>query len=177
MSRSGSGKRYAQAAFELALERGELDDWRAGLKKMASMALDRELVALLENPRLSFTARKALMEDRLGDIGSLVINLCCLLVSRGKLNLASSISQEYDRLLDARRGIEHAEVVTAFPLEDGDKELISHRLGNMVGRKVVIDARTDPSIIGGFRARVGDMLIDDSIRYRMELLRKDLLGG
>ncbi|MCD6567169.1 MAG: ATP synthase F1 subunit delta [Dehalococcoidia bacterium] len=174
---TNSGKRYAQASFELALGSQALDTWQIGLEKVADMARDKKLMDLLENPGLSFAAKKTLLQEQLGDVIPLVLNLSCLLVSRGRLSLANSISQEYARLLDAHRGIKHAEVVTALPLGDKDKEMISHRLGDMVGhKKVVIDARVDPSIIGGVRAKIGDMLVDDSIRYRLASLRRSLEG-
>ncbi len=174
---TNAGKRYAQAAFELALERQELDDWRVGLDKIADLAKDSKLMALLENPRLPFAAKKTILQEQLGDVIPLALNLSCLLVSKGRLNLANNIFQEYQRLIDAHRGIEHAEVVTALPLGDEDRQMVSRRLGHMVGDKmVVIDARVDPSLLGGFRARIGDLLVDDSIRYRLDSLKKTLGG-
>jgi F-type H+-transporting ATPase subunit delta len=177
MPRIASGKRYAQAAFELALERDELDGWQTGLKQIAGIAQDEKLVALLENPKLPFAAKENLLRECLGEINPLALNLVYLLVSRGRLGLAGSISQEYDKLVDTHRGIEHAEVITTLPLGDKDKELISGRLGEMVGHEVVIDVQVDSSIIGGFKAKIGDMLVDGSIRHRLESLRKSLVGA
>jgi F-type H+-transporting ATPase subunit delta len=65
-------------------------------------------------------------------------------------------------------------VVTALPLEGEDKEWLSRQLEEIVGHKVMIDAKVDPSIIGGFKAKIGDTLIDGSIRSRLETLRKSL---
>jgi F-type H+-transporting ATPase subunit delta len=64
-----------------------------------------------------------------------------------------------------------------MPLIDEDREAISRRLGEIVEHKVVIDAQVDPSIIGGFIARIGDTLIDGSIRQRLETLKKNLVGA
>ncbi|MDY7019392.1 MAG: ATP synthase F1 subunit delta [Chloroflexota bacterium] len=169
-----SGKRYAQAAFELALERNELDSWQESLKKIADLSGDKKLMALLENPKFPFATKKGLLQERLGEINLLALNLVFLLVTKGKLGIASNISQQYDVLLDAYRGIEHAEVVTALPLSNEDTEVISRRLGEIVRHEVVIDAQVDPSIIGGFRARIGDMLIDGSVQHRLETLKKNL---
>jgi len=171
-----SAKRYAQAALELAVERDELESWQVSLRKIADLAADARLVGLLENPRLSSVLKKDLLEERLGKINPLALNLACLLTSRSRLRFAGDISQQYDRLLDAYRGIEHAEVVTALPLEDEDKARISRRLGEIMGRKIVIDAQVDPSIVGGFIAKVGDTLIDGSMRGKLEALRKSLAG-
>ena len=177
MARISSGKRYAQAAFELALEKNELESWQTSLGKIASVAADAKLMALLENPKLPFDTKKSLLEERLGEVNPLALNLACLLMNRGRLRIAGDVSRQYDLLLDAHYGITRAEVVTALPLDDEGKEGISHRLGEMTGRKVIIDAQVDPSVIGGFRAKIGDTLIDGSIRNRLESLRKSLVGA
>jgi F-type H+-transporting ATPase subunit delta len=176
MARIASGKRYAQAAFELAREKNELESWQVDLRKIAELSTDESLMDLLENPRLPFQLKRELLETRLGDINALVLNLACLLVGKGILGIAGDISREYDRLLDAHQGIEHAEVVTALSLDEGDKQRLSSKLGELVRRKVIVDARVDPAIIGGFKAKVDDMLIDASVRNRLESLRKSLVG-
>ena len=169
-----SSKRYAQAAFELALQRNELKSWQESLKKIADLTRDEKLMALLENPKFPFATKKGLLQEQLGEINLLALNLALLLASKGKLGIASNISQQYNILLDAHHGIERAEVVTALPLSDEDTEVISRRLGEMVGHEVVIDTRVDPSILGGLRARIGDMLIDGSVQHRLETLKKNL---
>jgi F-type H+-transporting ATPase subunit delta len=177
MARIASGKRYAQAAFELAREKNELESWQVDLRKIAELSTDESLTDLLENPRIPFQLKRELLETRLGDINALALNLACLLVGKGILGIAGDISREYDRLLDAHRGIEHAEVLTALSLDEGDKQRLSSKLGELVRRKVIVDARVDPAIIGGFKAKVDDMLIDASVRNRLESLRKSLVGA
>ena len=68
-----------------------------------------------------------------------------------------------------------AKVATALPLGPDEKEVVSRRLGEIVDRKVVIDGQLAPSIIGGFIARIGDTLIDGSIRQKLETLKKNLV--
>ncbi|MDI7260417.1 MAG: ATP synthase F1 subunit delta [Thermodesulfobacteriota bacterium] len=175
MPKITSGKRYAQAAFDLAVERNELESWQQGLRKIADLAKDEELMALLQNPRLPFPAKKSLLEKRLGEINPLPFNLTLLLVSKGILRRGGDIYQQYNSLLDFHRGIERAKVTTALPLGDEEGEAISRRLAEIVKRKVVIDAQVDPSIIGGFIARIGDTLIDASIHQKLETLRRSLV--
>ena len=175
MPKITSGKRYAQAAFELALERNELESWQDGLKKTADLTADEELMALLENPRLPFDAKKSLLQKLLGEINPLAFNLSLLLASKGILKRSGDISRRYNDLLDAHRGIERAKVTTALPLGEKESEAISRRLGEIVDRKVVIDAQIDPLIIGGFIARVGDTLIDGSIHQKLETLKRSLV--
>jgi F-type H+-transporting ATPase subunit delta len=175
MPRISSGKRYAQAAFELALERNELESWQKGLEKIAELTKDEELMALLQNPRLPFDAKKNLLQKQLGEINPLAFNLSLLLVSKGLLRIGQQIFHQYNSLLDVYRGIERAKVTTALPLGDEEREEVSHRLGAMANRKVVIDGQVDSTIIGGFIARMGDKLIDGSVRQRLETLKKNLL--
>jgi F-type H+-transporting ATPase subunit delta len=175
MVRVTSGKRYAQAAFKLALEKGELDSWQASLRKIAEITIDKKLMDLLENPKLPFDAKKALLAELLGKINHLALNLAYLLAHKDRLGIAGDISQQYDRLLDAHYGVEHIEVITALPLDDAAKERISNQFGKIIGRKVIIDAQVDPYIVGGIKARIGDTLIDGSVKSKLGALRKSLV--
>jgi F-type H+-transporting ATPase subunit delta len=175
MHRISSGKRYAQAAFELAAEKNELDSWQEGLKKMAELSGNEELMAFLQNPRFPFAAKRSLLQKGLGEINPLAFNLALLLESKGRLKLANDILQQYNELLDAHRGVERAKVTTALSLGDKERDAISRRLGEIVERKVVVDAQVDPSVVGGFIARIGDMLIDGSIHQKLETLKRSLV--
>ena len=177
MPRISSGKRYARAAFELAMEKNELEVWQEGLKKMADLATDQTLMVLLQDPRIPFDSKKSLLQKGLGEIHPLVFNLAVLLVSKGLLSRGSDIFQQYNNLMDAHRGVERARVTTALPLAGEEKEVVSRRLGEIVDRKVVIDGQVDPSVIGGFIARIGDTLIDGSIRQKLDSLKKSMMEG
>ena len=176
MRRISSAKRYAQAVFELALERNEFESWQEGLKKIVDLTTDKKLMALLENPSLSFAAKKSLLRERLAEINPLASNLAFLLASKGLLMRSGDLLQKYNDLLDAHRGIERAKVTTVLPLGDQEKDAISQRLGKIIERKVVVDAQVEPSIIGGFIARIGDMLIDGSVHQKLETLKRTLVG-
>ena len=92
------------------------------------------------------------------------------------MSAVGDIADEYQRLLNAYRGIDEAEVLTAVPLDDGDKQRLAERLGAVVGKKVIIKAEVDSSLIGGVVARIGGKLIDGSTRSRLEALKKELSG-
>jgi F-type H+-transporting ATPase subunit delta len=169
-----SGKRYAQALFELALERGESEHYRNSLKKAADTIADGSLMDILENPRLPFGVKKSILSELLGAVEPLVSNLTSLLMTRGRLRTLGDIATHYERLLDQYHGIVHAEVLTAVPLSDEDRERFSTLLSELIGHTVIIDSRVDLSILGGFRARIGDVLIDGSIRSALESLKKHL---
>lgn len=170
-----SAKRYARAAFELALEKNELEGLRNGLQKVLEISKDIELTTILENPRIPFDAKKTILESRLGEINSLALNLTLLLVSRGLLKIFPKIYQEFISILDTHYGIERAKVITAIQLDEDEKEIISRQLGSLINRKILVENEVNPDIIAGFIARIRDKLIDASIRQRLETLKKNLV--
>ena len=175
MPKRVSGKWYAQAIFELALEKKELEGCQKGLDQLAELTRDESLMALLENPKLPFEAKEHLLREKLGEGHPFVFNLALLLVSKDGLRLAGDIDHHFRLLFDAYRGIEHAEVTTAVPLNEKEREIVSNRIGEFTGRKVTLDLQVDPSIIGGFIARIGDTMIDGSVRQNLDSLGKNLL--
>ena len=176
MARKGYAKRYAQAVFELARERNELDRWQSDLRKIAILTADATLIAWLENPRFHFDIKARFLSERLGDINPLALNLACLLVAKGRLSMAGDIADEYQRLLYSYRGIEEAEVTTAIPLDDEDKLSLAQRLGAIVDKKVVLKPKVEPNIIGGIVARIGDKLLDGSTSSKLLALKRELAG-
>lgn len=175
MPKISSGKRYAQAAFKIALERNELESWQKGLEKIANLNKEEEFMAILQDPRIPFEVKKSILQKQLGEINPLVFQLGLLLIEKGLLRIGHNVLQNFNKFLDAYNGVERAEVITAFVLGDEEREEISRRLAEIVNRKVLIDVQVDPTIIGGFIARIGDKLIDGSIRQRLEALKKNLV--
>jgi F-type H+-transporting ATPase subunit delta len=170
-----SARRHAQAAFQIALERGELETWREDLEMISEAMKDPVLLAFLETPRIHFSEKTRILSQRLEGINPLAMNLTLLLVAKGRLGLVEDLVLEYKRLVDEYRGIAHAEVVTAVPLELEEKDELVRHLGDMVGKEIVLTARVDPSLIGGLMARVGDRLIEGSIQSRLLALKESLM--
>lgn len=170
-----AAKRHAQAAFEIALERNELQVWRDDLERLAEAVKDPTLFAFLESPAIHLDEKVRILRDGLEGLNPLVVNLALLLVSRGRLGLLNEIVLEYGRLVDENRGVAHAEVATAVTLEPEDREKLAGRLSDLVGRKIVLTTRVDPAILGGLVARVGDKLIDGSTKSRLDALRVSLM--
>ncbi len=175
MARRFYAKRYAQAVFEIALGRKELDRWQSDLRTIASLGEDDTLIAWLENPKFRFDDKVRLLSEQLGGINPLALNLVYLLVARGRLGMIGGIADEYQRLLDSYRGIELAEVITAVPLDDEDRLRLGERLGAVVGKKVVVKPEVDSSLIGGFIARIGGKLLDGSTRSKLEALKREMV--
>ncbi len=175
MARAVSARRYAQAVFEIARERNELDEWRSALKRVAEAMRDPQLAAFLESPKIRFSDKAELLGTLLEGLTPLAMNFARFLVAKGRVGIAEQITAEYGHLVDAYYGIEHAEVTTAIPLGDEDKEMLSGQLASMMNKQVVLSTKVDPDIIGGIIARIGGRLIDGSIRSKLANLRKGLV--
>jgi len=177
MPRKFNARRYAQAVLEIALEKNELERWRADLAKVVEALSEGMFLAVLESPKIKFEDKSRLLKASLADINPLALNLVIMLVARGHANMVPEIAAEYRNLLDDYRGIESAEIVTAVPLEKADEEHLAQELGGMTGKKVQLKSSVDPAIIGGIIARVGGKLLDGSTRSKLLALKKELAGG
>jgi F-type H+-transporting ATPase subunit delta len=177
MARKAYARRYAQAIFELALEKKELERWQSDLKEMAGAVGDATFLAALASPKIKIEDKNRLLTARLGGISPLALNLVRLLISKNAVTVLSDIASEYQRLLDAYRGIQTAEVTTAVPLDDSDKQKLTERLGALTGKQVVLKAVVDPGILGGIIARINGKLLDGSTRSKLAALRRELVGA
>lgn len=173
-SRSISGRRHAQAVFQIALDSNELDKWLADLELMAHALSEPVAGAFLENPKINMAKKQELLRSVLKGISPLALNLADLLVAKKRLHLLPTLVSEYKRLVNAHRGIEEAEVTTAVAVDRQQAEKIGRGLAAMADKGILLDMKVDPEILGGFVARLGDKLIDGSVRSRLEDLRKNL---
>ncbi|MGD0854983.1 MAG: ATP synthase F1 subunit delta [Dehalococcoidia bacterium] len=169
-----SARRYAQAIFQIAQAKNNLDEWKKELLKLAHITKDKEVMDLIDHPKVLFNLKAELIKQRLDTSNELVLNLCYLLILKGRLKNADQISDQYDNLLDAQRGIKHAVVTTAVAVDETEKQKITSQLEKITGKKVTVKLQVNPNIIGGMVARIEDTLIDGSIRNRLDLLRRDL---
>lgn len=170
-----SARRYAQAIFQIAEANNSLDEWKTELRKLADLMKDEQIVELIDHPKMPFNLKAELIKQKLNTTNEIVLNFCYLLILKGRLKNADQIADEYDGLLDERRGIKHAVVTTAIPVDDAEKSKIASQLEKITGKKVTIKLQVNPSILGGMIARIEDTLIDGSVRNKLDLLRRDLV--
>jgi F-type H+-transporting ATPase subunit delta len=170
------GKRYAQAAFAIARESGTIDQWRSDLADVASVLAESDMAPLLADDRLPVSTRQELA-GRVLDIQPLALNLAKLLIAKGRSLDAGAVAWQFERMADAEAGIEHAEITTAIDLSPDQVRGIEERLSQASGKQVRASATVDPSILGGVVVRVGDRLVDGSVRTRLKQLRRELEGA
>jgi len=175
MGKGISGRRHAQAVFRIALESDQLDRWQTDLATMATVLQDAEIVSFLENPKVSLERKRDLLRPALGGITPKAMNLAYLLITKKRLRMVPSLVAEYRRLVYAHKGMVEADVVTAIPITDREEERIGRDLAAITGKTVMLAATVDPDIMGGLVVRLGDKLMDGSVRTRLQELRRKLV--
>jgi len=173
-------KRYAKALFNVALKRKEFRKWQCDLRTLACLARDATLSSLLLDPEVDYETKARVLHERCPLLDPLAIRVACVLARQGRLDAIGDISEEYRRLVDHHLGMEvaeDAEVITAIPLDDEDRLMLAQRITDIFGRPIALKPKVDPSIIGGIIIKVGDELIDGSIRGRLEALKKEVISG
>lgn len=179
MARSATAaKRYAEAAFEIALRDGTVDAWRRELDAAAEALSDPSVAEAIRNPSIPTTVREAAVRKGLeSSISAPVLNLILFMIRRGRIHDLPRVAAEFGRLVDQRNGIVHATATSALPLDKAELSALTARLEQMTGGTVELAVEIDPSLLGGLVVRVGDRLVDGSVRGRLERLRNELVSG
>jgi F-type H+-transporting ATPase subunit delta len=173
-----TARRYAEAALSIAERDDSLETWVAALETAATRLGVPELMRILADLALPFTTRRAVAEQVLGDaVTDGPRNLVLLLLRRGRIELLPDVAAHLRRLHDQRQGIVAATVTSAAPLTDPEVLALRERLSGMTAGRVDLELRVDPAILGGVMVRIGDRLIDGSVRGRLERLRTRLATG
>ena len=174
MPKAPTARRYAQAAFEIALEEDALGDWADDLAKVGRAVEEEEFATFLGAARVPMPEKLKVMDEVLSDVRPLARKLLSLLVTRGAHRQLPAIIRQYQRLYDVYRGIERGEVTTAVEVSEDLREDISRLLRTLIGKEVPVTSRVDGGILGGFVARVGDRLIDGSTGTRLANLKRSI---
>src|SRR4051794_27039236 len=167
---------YAQGIFDIARAEGALESVENELFQFSQLFQDNEqLREKLTDQSLPVEKRQAIVEDLLGQKASpLTVNLISFLVGTG---LARDLPEIVDRLVEraaAERQREVAEGRTAVPLDDEQRRRLTEALQTSTGKQIELKVIVDPSILGGVIARVGDTVIDGTVRRRLDQLRESL---
>ncbi len=175
MAGESLARRYAQAAFELALDAGEDPAlWVQDLRTVASVTEDAAVATILESPRVPFSRKQEILAPAIDGLAPLRRNLILMLVENGRAGSLSRVAQALQRRVNDHQGVVDAEVTTAVEIDEATVAHIGHLLGRITGKRVTIQRRVDPSILGGLIARVEDSLINASVAGRLRALRDQL---
>jgi F-type H+-transporting ATPase subunit delta len=172
--RETAARRYADAAFEIGRSDGTLDDWERDLASLAAALRHDALRRLVEHPAIAFADKERVLRRAIADVSDEALSLVLLMIRRGRPAAIDRMVAHFGELLRDERGIALAEVRTALPLEDEQRDAVARRLAQLTGAQVEMNERVDESLIGGIAVRIGDTLYDASVRNRLERLRARL---
>ena len=172
---SGVAGRYASALFSLAQDERQTDSVAQALARLdALIAESTDLQLLVKSPVFSEADQTKAMDAILAreGIDGLAANFVRLVAQKRRLFWLREMIADYRKLYDEARGVTRAEVVSATPLSEDNISALKEQLkASSGGRDVVLDAKVDPSIIGGLIVRLGSRMVDASLRTKLNAIR------
>jgi len=167
---------YAQAAFDIANEKGDLKSWSDMLQLISAVASDAVLSDMISNPSIEREKIVEIIVDVCGDnLNDLAKNYIKVLADNGRLNVATEIALGFEEhRAEAEKTVE-AEVISAFPLSDAQVKSMTEALKKRLGREVTLNTRIDETIVGGAIIRAGDLMIDGSVSGQLDKLATTLM--
>ena len=169
-----TARRYAEAAFEIAERDDSMEAWVAALAIAEERLVGPEVTRFLSNPSVSAISRMEVLGRILGDdVTGAQRNLLALMVRRGRFEQLPAVISEFRRLYRLREGIVLATVTSASALEPAEVQALQSHLEATTGKSIELSQEVDHELLGGLQVRVGDQLIDGSVRGRLERLRTD----
>jgi len=162
---------YAKAAFEYAREHNALAQWSEQLATAATVAADEGMDAVLNNPSLTDDQQAQTLAGVCGDaLGAEMKNFVSILASNKRLSLLPEISSQFELFKANQEKSVDVEVISAFDLADATTDRLADVLGKKLEREVKVSTSTDSNLLGGVLIRAGDLVIDGSVRGRLNKL-------
>jgi F-type H+-transporting ATPase subunit delta len=169
---------YGRALFEVGQEQGKLDELREQLGQFVdALNGSHELQVFFFSPYFSSVEKQDALARLLDGAEESFVNFLKVLIDGHRMPVLFRIREEYERLWAHENRVLAVEVTSAIALDDGTTASLGNSIGERTGLKVKLNARVDPEILGGIVVRVGNSILDASIRNRLEQLRKQVAQG
>jgi F-type H+-transporting ATPase subunit delta len=173
---SGIAQRYAKALHEAALNANQTDEVFADTQSLLGLrSEDRSFERFIESPQVLTEDKVRIIKQTLeGRVSKLVVDLLLLLVEKKRFMFIEEIMEAYRYLYEKEKGIVEVRTITAIPLEDALKDELIRKLEAQTKKTIRIKPEVDPDIIGGMILVMEDNIIDGSIRFKLEQLKRRL---
>ncbi|AMK09844.1 MAG: ATP synthase F1 subunit delta [Pseudodesulfovibrio sp.] len=175
-------RRYAKALFAVGAAKGEAEQAKYGEQLVAiaaSIEAAPEATAFFKNPAFSAEEKKAVLNQLVekASVEPMVKNFCDLLADRGRVEMLSAIASDYKAMIDAVSGVITGELITVSELNEDRKSAIKAKLEAQAGKKLELAFGTDESILGGIVLKVGDKVMDASLKAQLQILKENIKRG
>lgn len=180
MSVETVARRYASALADVVVESGETESVQTELKTWeVMMTSNNDLQEVFKNPSIAHVSKEKVLENLLEKAvpNKTTANFLRVLLRNNRLTELGEINERFASVIAERSGQVAAKVVSARPLNDGEKAEIQASLAKMTGRTVNINYETDESIIGGVVTTIGSTVYDSSVKTQLENLKKQMIGN
>ena len=166
---------YSRSLFEAALEQDKTDPVREQLGEFADALSDnRELQVFFFSPYFSTTEKEDGLDRAVSDADPILINFLKLLIENHRMPVIFRVRRDYDAMWQEENRLLPVSVTSAVELDDKTVKEIGDKIADQTGRKVELSAQVDEDILGGIVVRVGNSVLDASVRNRLEQLRKQV---
>ncbi|MFC1859335.1 ATP synthase F1 subunit delta [Thermodesulfobacteriota bacterium] len=173
-------RRYAKALLLIGKEDGNAESYRAELDGVAKLIVrEKDLEQAISNPLYDTAGRRNVLQtvvEKL-NISKVMASFLMLLFDKGRIGFLSNINEFYHKLADEFKGVARASVVSASELPTETIEKIRAALSKKTGKEIILEVKQDPSLIGGVVTRIGDLVLDGSIKTQLLIMRESLKRG
>jgi F-type H+-transporting ATPase subunit delta len=171
-------RRYAKALLEIGRDEGQIDRFGDDLNRFARLLQGAEVANVMANPVFTLAERRSVLDRLLPGLAlhPHAVNFLRLLLDKERFAALPEIVREYRDLADTEAGRVRATVTTAADLTASTREAVTRSLTQATGKKVVLETRVDPALLGGIVAQVGGRVFDASLRTRLERLQLSLVN-
>ena len=178
MNDSTIGRNYAETLLILAKKQGQQEEWGALIDALAvAMQEDRTLKTFLESPKLAASQKIEIVAKALGErVPPVFLRFLEIVISKRRQMLIPAIATEYRALIDESEDRVHATVIVAREPAEAEKDALAKQLSRLLGKRVVPHITLNPAILGGLIVKVGDTVMDGSVRRRLAALRSRMLA-
>jgi len=173
-------RRYAKALFSLGVKEKAADTFGKDLAGIAgAMDASPDLLKLFKSPSFNAQEKKSVLDKVVAklNMAPLSVNFLSVLADKGRLDCLQDIQKTYSELLDGVSGVVRGKMTTAVELPSKRQKDIKAKLEKKSGKTLVLDFGVDPAIIGGVVLRVGDKVLDASIRAQLQMLKDQIKRG
>ncbi len=178
MLKGAIARRYAQAIFEIGRKQNTLDRTLDDVQEIARLFAHRKLAYLLREPKIPVQRKETAIRQALASkVLPTSLNLALLVVQRELVDLMQNIARELEQLVLDYKNQAIAEVTTATQMDETQLALVKKALEQRTGKTILLQTNIEPAILGGVIARVGDQVIDGSVKHRLAVLQQQLLTG
>jgi len=178
MSASSVARRYGKSLFSLCKEQGAVDVVEQDMRGLIeAMKENRELSAVLASPVVRPEKKEAIVTAVFAACQPLTVSFLKLLANKGRAGMLEQMAQAFVALVREERNVVLAEVTTAVPVDDARRTEINALIGKIHQGGVELSEKVDPTLIGGYRLRVGDRMIDATVFESLRTMHRDLTNN